>query len=147
MPPRSHWDLTPRQSVEQECRRRGEAEVVAGCIELLAGRDADRPLVYALGGPAAESVLGPHPRRDQRYFLRLWAARALLYAWDDSALEAVLAALADEAWRVREMAAKVIARRKLGEALSAVAALQRDPVSRVRAAATRATVVLTAAGA
>jgi hypothetical protein len=66
MPSRSHWDLTLRQSVEQECRRRGEAEVVAGCIELLAGRDADRSLVYALGGPAAESVLGPHPRRDQR---------------------------------------------------------------------------------
>lgn len=78
MPSGSHWDLTPRQSVEQD---------------------------------------------------------------------AVLAALGDDAWRVREMAAKVIAKRRLGEALPAVAALRADPVPRVRAAATRATVVLTAAGA
>jgi HEAT repeat protein len=147
MPSGSHWDLTPQQSVEQECRRRGEAEVVAGCVALLGGGDADHAFAYALGGPAADSVLGPHPRRDQRYFLRVWAARALLYAWDDSARDAVLAALGDDAWRVREMAAKVIAKRRLGEALPAVAALRADPVPRVRAAATRATVVLTAAGA
>jgi len=79
--------------------------VVAGCVELLAGRDADVGLVYVLGGPAADSVLGPHPRRDQRYWLRVWGARGLLYAWDDSARDTVLAALADESWRVREMAA------------------------------------------
>ena len=140
--------LTPRHSVEQECARRGTAQVVAGCVELLAGRDADVALVHALGGPAAGSVLGPHPRRDQRYWLRVWAARALLYAWDDSAQDAVLTALADEAWRVREMAAKVVARRQLGEAVPAVARLQHDdPVPRVRAAAARATAVLTAAGA
>jgi HEAT repeat protein len=143
----AHWDLTPRQSVERECARRGEAEVVAACVGLLAGADADRAFVFAIGGPAAESVLGPHPRRDQRYFLRVWAARALLYAWDDSAQGAVLAALADESWRVREMAAKVVARRQLGEALAAVAELSSDPVARVRAAAARATVILTAAGA
>jgi hypothetical protein len=147
MPSGAHWDLTPRQSVEQECGRRGEAEVIAGCVELLGGGEADRDFVYALGGPAADSVLGPHPRRDQRYFLRVWAARALLYAWDDSAQAAVLTALDDEAWRVREMAAKVIAKRRLGDALPALAALQSDPVPRVRAAATRATMALTAAGA
>jgi HEAT repeat protein len=92
-------------------------------------------------------VLGPHPRRDQRYFLRVWAARALLYAWDDSAQGAVLDALADESWRVREMVAKVVARRKLGDALAAVAGLSSDPVPRVRAAAARAAMILTAAGA
>jgi HEAT repeat protein len=139
--------LTPRQSVEQECARRGTTQVVAGCVELLAGRDADTGLIYALGGPAAASVLGPHPRRDQRYWLRVWGARALLYAWHDSARDAVTAALSDEAWRVREMAAKVVAKRKLGEAVEAVAGLQHDPVPRVRAAAARAVAVLTAAGA
>jgi HEAT repeat protein len=142
-----HWDMTPRQSVERECARRGEAEVVAACIGLLAGGDADRAFVFAIGGPAAEPVLGPHPRRDQRYFLRVWAARALLYAWDDSAPGAVLAALADESWRVREMAAKVVAKRQLGEALAAVAGMRDDPVPRVRAAAARAVMILTAAGA
>ena len=45
------------------------------------------------------------------------------------------------------MAAKVIARHKVGDALNAVAALRADAVERVRAAATRAVTVLTAAGA
>ena len=138
------WDMTPRQSVEQECARRGEADVVAACVVLLAGGDVDRPFIFAIGGPAAESVLGPHPRQDQRYFLRVWAARALLYAWDDSAQPAVLGALADESWRVREMAAKVAAKRKIGDALSVVAEMSTDPVPRVRAAAARATAILTA---
>jgi hypothetical protein len=77
----------------------------------------------------------------------VWAVRALLYAWDDTARAAVVHALADEAWRVREMAAKVIARRLLGEALEAVSELRHDPVPRVRQAAERAVTVLTAAGA
>jgi HEAT repeats len=147
-PPLPRSRLTPRQSVEQECSRRGTAPVVAGCVALLAGDDADDSLVHAIGGPAADSVLGPHPRRDQRYFLRVWAARALLYAWDDDAAglrDALLAALSDESWRVREMAAKVVARREIGEGLTAVAGLQQDPVPRVRAAAARATAILTAA--
>jgi hypothetical protein len=149
MPTRSHWGMTPRQSVERECGRRGTPEVVAGCITLLEGGDADYDLVYAVGGPAADSVLGPHPRRDQRYWLRVWGARALLYAWDHGAqgraVAAVVAALGDEAWRVREMAAKVVAGRKLGDALAAVAGLRGDPVPRVRAAAERAVAALTAA--
>jgi hypothetical protein len=31
----------PRRSVEQECGRRGTAQLVAGRVELLAGGDAD----------------------------------------------------------------------------------------------------------
>jgi HEAT repeat protein len=141
------WDMTPRQSVERECARRGETEVVAACVALLGRGDVDRAFVFAIGGPAAESVLGPHPRQDQRYFLRVWAARALLYAWDDTAQQAVLTALADESWRVREMAAKVVAKRRLGDALPIVAGMHDDIVPRVRAAAARATTILTAAGA
>ena len=45
------------------------------------------------------------------------------------------------------MAAKVTARHKVGDALDAVAALRTDEVERVRAAASRAVTVLTAAGA
>jgi HEAT repeat protein len=147
MPSAASWDLSPRQSVERECARRGEGEVVARCVSLLSGGDTELDFARAIGGPAADSALGRHPRRDQRYFLRVWAARALLYAWDDIAAEAVIAAMDDEAWRVREMAAKVVARRGLGEALAAVAALQQDPVPRVRAAAARALAVLTVTGA
>ena len=126
-----------------ECARRGTGEVVAGCIGLLGRRDADGALILAIGGPGARSVLDG----GQQYWLRVWAARALLYAWDDSAREAVMDALADEAWRVREMAAKVVARRLLGEALAIVARLRHDPVGRGRLAAERATAILTAAGA
>jgi hypothetical protein len=146
MPSRSHWDLTPRQSIEQECRRRGTAQVIAGCVTLLGGGACDDRFAHALGGPAADAVLGPHPHRDQRYFLRVWAARTLLYAWDEAVpglRDAVGTALADQSWRVREMAAKVVARRELGECLTVVAGLQHDPVPRVRAAAARATAKLT----
>jgi len=144
MASRSLWGQTPRESIEHECGRRGSAAVVAGCVELLGHGEADDALIIALGGPAARSVLDSGPAPVHQYWLRVWAARALLYAWDDRASGAVLAALADESWRVREMAAKVVARHRLGAALSAVAGLRNDPVPRVRAAAARATAVLTA---
>lgn len=107
MPSRSFWGLAPRESIEMECARRGTAEVVAGCVGLLRRRGADDALVFAIGGPGARWVLDG----GQQYWLRVWAARALLYAWDDMARAAVMDALADDAWRVREMAAKVVARR------------------------------------
>jgi hypothetical protein len=45
------------------------------------------------------------------------------------------------------MAVRVIARHRVGEGLAAVAALKDDPVSRVRVAADRAVMILSAAGA
>lgn len=139
----SHWGVTPRESVEQECARRGKNRVVAGCIDLLGGREADAELILALGGPAARWVVSGEPSGPP-YWLRVWAARGLLWAWDDVAFPAVEAALDDEAWRVREMALRVVARHRLDDALTAVAARQEDPVARVRAAAGRALVRLSA---
>jgi hypothetical protein len=55
--------------------------------------------------------------------------------------------MSDEAWRVRELAAKVVARHVIGDALPAVAALRADPIPRVRAAASRAVAALSYAGA
>ena len=81
------------------------------------------------------------------YWPRVWAARGLLYAWDESAASAVIQATADPHWRVREMALKVINRRLVGDALDAAAELRNDPVPRVRQAAERAVVALTSAGA
>ncbi len=150
MPARSGWGLTPRQSVAFECARRGEPQVVAGCVALLRRQQADDDLILALGGPVGEIVLNDGPAQRNQYWRRVWGARGLLYAWADEtgdAEEAVIEALADEHWRVREMASKVIARRKLGAALEPVARLRDDPVPRVRAAAGRAVVILTAAGA
>jgi hypothetical protein len=74
----------------------------------------------------------------QSYFVRTWALRAMLYAWDESASTTVTEALADEHWRPREMALKVVAKRLVDGDVDAVARLQGDPVPRVQAAARRA---------
>jgi hypothetical protein len=58
----------------------------------------------------------------------------------------IIQATADSAWRVREMAARVIARHRIGAAFPAVAALREDQAPRVQAAAERAVVILTASG-
>jgi HEAT repeat protein len=120
--------------------------VVAACIDLLAGGDADGRIVTLLGGPQAMEVIHGEHRTDQSYWLRVWAARGLLWAWDDAALDAVCRAMSDDAWRVREMGCKVVARNRVEDALPAVAELQTDPVERVRRAAARAVVMLTEAG-
>jgi len=83
-------------------------------------------------------VLGGRAGGGSGYWPRVWAARALLYAWEDSAAPAVARAAADESWRVREMVAKVVARHGIDDAFTAVAGLLDDPVPRVRAAAERA---------
>lgn len=111
----------------------------------MTGDDADPALIGALGGSAALRVL--HAGPDQRHWLRVWGVRGLLWAWDDAALPALDLALADPAWRVREMAAKVVARHLVDPALPAVLSLREDPVPRVRTAAARAVARLTAAGA
>ncbi len=134
MPAGSHWGTTPRASVEAECERRGERAVVSGCIALLRGRPVDGELIMALGGPPADGVrTGGEPGPD--YWLRVWAARGLRYAWHGSARGAVLAALDDEAWRVREMAVRVVAERGLLQARTKVVSMRSDPSTRVRVAA------------
>jgi hypothetical protein len=121
--------------------------VVSGCVALLEGRgDVDDALVLALGGPMAELVLSGRAGGREGYWPRVWAARGLLHAWQDRATAAIIGATADDAWRVREMAAKVIARHRVGDAFAAVAELRGDDVPRVRAAAERAVVILTASG-
>jgi len=137
------WGKTPRESVERECERRGKHEVVVGCVALLEGRaaDADADLIFALGGPPARWVYTGEPGGPD-YWLRVWAARGLLWAWADAALPSLMGALDDDSWRVREMVLRVVARHRLGDALSAVADLQDDPVPRVAAAASRALVRL-----
>jgi HEAT repeat protein len=135
------WGKSPRESIERECERRGQDKVIAGCIALLRGRSADAELIYALGGPPARWVFtGTEPGPD--YWLRVWAARGLLWAWDDSALSCIMTALEDEAWRVREMALKVVARHRLQDGLATVGSMRNDPNKRVASAARRALVQL-----
>jgi hypothetical protein len=139
--------MTPKQSILAECERRGRRAVVVGCIDLLDGAGADDTLIVALGGPGAEYVLSGGEGGKLGYWPRVWGARGLFHVWADEAADAVVRATTDEHWRVREMAAKVIARHRVGAGLAAVVALKDDQVSRVRAAADRAVMILSAAGA
>ena len=61
----------------------------------------------------------------------------LLYAWNDTAVDAVLAGLQNRAWRVREMCCRVAAARSL-PAAPYLRELLTDETARVRAAAARA---------
>jgi hypothetical protein len=147
---------TPRERIAAECASGGRAALIAGCVALLDGRpdDADDRLITVLGGQAAGHVLDGGEGGRSGYWPRVWAARGLLHAWLDHAAEtgaapceatdAIIGALGDHAWRVREMAAKVVAAHRIGRALAAVAALRDDPIPKVRAAAERAVVHLTA---
>ena len=56
VPRRSHWELTPKQSIELECARRGRGQLVSGCVALLRRQDVDDGLVIALGGPVAQGA-------------------------------------------------------------------------------------------
>ncbi len=63
VPTTSGWELTPRQSIEIECARRGRDQVVAGCVALLQRHEVDDNLVIALGGPMSQIVLDDGPGR------------------------------------------------------------------------------------
>jgi hypothetical protein len=139
------WGITPRQSIDQESARRGVSAVVSRCVAILNGREADDDFLLVLAGPAAESVINGLAGGKDGYWPRVWAMRALLYAWEDRASAVVIGGTADDAWRVREMALKVMARQRLGEGLEPALGLQRDTVRRVRAAAERAVQILVAA--
>lgn len=140
----------PRLRVEAERAKGGAAPLAAGCVALLEGRPeevSDDLITIVGGGEPARYILDGGDGGRNGYWPRVWAARALLHAWDPAATATITGATSDEAWRVREMAAKVIARHRAGDAFDAVAALRADPVERVRAAAARSVTLLTAAGA
>jgi len=137
--------VTPRERIESECARRGRKAVVDDCIALLRG-STDLTRLRSLVGAGGDKYFDGQEHHDL-YWFRVWGLRGLLWAWDPRAVREVCRALTDEHWRVREMAAKVVARHLVGQATAAIAALGEDPVPRVRQAAERAQVRLTAHGA
>jgi len=120
----------------------GSAKVVANCVRILRRHNVDEETLLVLAGPSAAEVLRGKEGGVSGYWPRVWAMRGLLYAWDDAASSVVIAAANDESWRVREMCAKVVARRGVVDAFDAMAELGNDPVVRVRQAAERALVRL-----
>jgi hypothetical protein len=137
---------SPRARIIAECTRRGRPEFAAACALLLEGGEPDDALVRVLAGRTAPWWFAHREDENLRYWPRVWAARGLLWAWHGGALPALQVAARDPAWRVREMAAKVVARNLVGDALDDVAPLRDDPVRRVRVAADRAVATLTARG-
>jgi HEAT repeat protein len=112
----------------------GEAEVVDRSIALLAGLNVGDEFLVIAGGRHAIGVLDGAP---PLYWPEVWGARALLYVWSDKAVDAVTAGLQNQAWRVREMCARVTAQRSLDRA-EHLRPLLTDDTARVRAAAARA---------
>ena len=133
---------SPRERIAAEVAARGLPGFVAGCVELAGVADGEIPdpdldLLRALAGPGAGKFFDGREHVDT-YWFRVWALRGLLWAYDGAAEDCLTAAVGDPAWRVREMAAKVVARHRVVEAQPAMAALLEDPVPRVRRAAERA---------
>jgi hypothetical protein len=139
----STLDTTPAGRVAELVDLVGRDAVVAWCADLLAGRvahdDPDRPPLSWLGGRSTPWLLSLEGEQLQvnAYWARVWGARGLLHCYQPSAAREVVAALGDDQWRVREMAAKVVATWEVGEAADALVPLLADEVPRVRAAAAR----------
>lgn len=136
-------DASPAERARAAADALGDAYLVGWCADLLAGRsvwgEAGRPDLGWVGGRAARTWGAPERLvGDRDYWARVWAARTLLYVWDDRAGRDVVAGLDDPAWRVREMCAKVAVRWDVGAAGDAGARLLTDDdTTRVRAAAAR----------
>ena len=131
-------DATPRLRVAAACERLGAEAVVARCHDLLAGGEESADFLIALGGTPARRLVAEGFPPGQEYWLRVWAARGLLWAGPGDDADSLRAGLRDESWRVREMTCKVIARHRVEGLLDDVVPLENDRIARVREAAKRA---------
>jgi hypothetical protein len=130
----------PREAMAAAEQRHGTSQLVEWCSDLITGRiasdDPDHPALDAVGrGSYVQRI---RSGQSPAYWVRVWAARGLLYVWDDLAAPGVIVGLSDEEWRVREMCAKVCRLREIGSAGEELAVLVTDDVPRVRSAALRA---------
>ncbi len=134
---------SPRDRAEAAAAALGGKVLTRWCADLLTGAAAygatGDPDPHWLAGPLVDGWGSPGrlDGAEHAYWVRVWAARTLLHVWDDECAPAVVLGLGDEAWRVREMCAKVAARWEVGEAADAAARLAGDEVPRVRAAGVR----------
>ncbi len=130
---------SPREAVAALVDARGEDWVIDRCVDVLRKGEIDGEFLVGLSGRHAESVLQGREGGVEGYWPRVWALRALLYTWQERASSAVTHSLADESWRVREMALRVLLRRDAVVTSARGEILARDPVARVREALARLT--------
>ena len=120
----------------------GDRELVRWCADLLTGGavygDPAGPDPGWLAGRMVSGWGSPDQLTGSTaYWARVWAARTLLYVWDDEATTAVVGCLTDPHWRVREMGLKVCARWEVAQAVASAVTMLADDRARVRAAAVR----------
>ncbi|WP_367948821.1 HEAT repeat domain-containing protein [Microbacterium sp. NC79] len=132
-------ELSPERRLAAAVERYGQRDVVTLALSLLAGNHESEEFLLYVGGAHAQGILDGAP---VLYWPELWGARALLHVWDDSVIDdsaraLMIGALSNSAWRVREMAARLVAARNLA-ATTKLVALLGDEVPRVRAAAATA---------
>ena len=133
-------DLPIEKRLAAAVKLYGEDKVVLRALSLIAGNNEGEEFLLFVGGEHArdeEQILLALVVAPVLYWPALWGTRALLYVWNDTAADAVAAALRNQAWRVREMASRVAAARGLPVA-PVLAELLVDEVARVRASAARA---------
>ncbi|MEV6286868.1 HEAT repeat domain-containing protein [Kribbella sp. NPDC051770] len=135
----------PRAVVQAACARYGEQTVIDWCVALLteeiSGADAfgpDLPKLVALTGQENPGGWSRPVDPVNYYWVRVWAARVLMYAWSDEAVEALRMVADDPAWRVREHVARITAQRELGELVGLLLPMLEHELPRVRVAAVRA---------
>ena len=141
LPPPLDLDEPVPQLVMELATHLGEPAVVSLCVELLQGADREDHLAalpYLTGLSFEPGSTRRDPTSWADYWVRTWGARGLLYVWDESASDAVVAGLSDEHWRPAEMCLKVATRREVGGAGDGAVALAGHELSRVRAQAVRA---------
>ena len=142
-PPDAVLEATPGDRARAAADALGDDALTRWCGDLLAGRtaygDPREPDPGWLGGHVAQTWGSPVRLvgSDRDYWVRTWAARTLLYVWDERRVPNVVAGLRDPAWRVREMCARVVVRWEVGEAVEVAADLLDDENVRVRVAALR----------
>jgi hypothetical protein len=127
-------DASPGDRIATAVTQFGESVVADRAAALLDGANEGEEFLLWVGGRHAQGILDGAPAL---YWPEVWGARALLYAWVDSAGASVQRGLGNRAWRVREMCGRVVADRKLPFP-DALTPLLTDEVARVRAVAARA---------
>lgn len=127
-------EASPADRIAAAVQVYGERETVDRAAALLGGANAGEDFLLFVGGTHAKGILDGAPAL---YWPELWGARALMNVWHDSAGIAIKAGLTNQAWRVREMCAKVVYVRELPYS-DILLPMLTDEVPRVRAAAARA---------
>ena len=127
-------DASPGDRIALAVEKFGERELSDRASALLRGANEGEEFLLWVGGRHAQGILDGAPAL---YWPEVWGARALLYAWDAPAADAIRGGLGNQAWRVREMCCRVVAARELPFGADLLPLL-RDEVARVRANAVRA---------